>query len=48
MTAMAEVVKDATSHWTDDDRAAVAEYLVTVPPLADEPAPPAKEPAPGG
>jgi mono/diheme cytochrome c family protein len=46
--AMAEVVEDATSHWTDDDRAAVAEYLVTVPPLADEPAPRTKEPAPGG
>ena len=42
--AMAEVVEDATSHWTDDDRAAVAEYLFTVPPLADEPAPPTKKP----
>ena len=28
--AMAEVVDDATSHWTDQDREAVAEYLFTV------------------
>ena len=48
IVAMAEVVKDETSHWTDDDRAAVAEYLATVPPLADEAAPPTKEPAQGG
>jgi mono/diheme cytochrome c family protein len=46
--AMAEVVKDGTSHWTDDDRAAIAEYLFTVPPLADEPAPTTKEPAQDG
>jgi mono/diheme cytochrome c family protein len=46
--AMAEEVEDATSHWTDEDRTAVAEYLFTVPPLADEPAPPEKAPAQGG
>jgi mono/diheme cytochrome c family protein len=46
--AMAEVVEDATSHWTDQDRAALAEYLFTVEPLADEPAPPEEEPAPEG
>jgi len=37
--AMAEVVEDATSHWTDQDREAVAEYLLTVEPREDEPAP---------
>jgi mono/diheme cytochrome c family protein len=36
--AMAEVVEDGTSDWTDQDRAAVAEYLFTVEPLEDEPA----------
>ena len=46
--AMAEVAEDATRHWTDDDRAAVAEYLFTVLLLADEPAPPTKEPAQDG
>lgn len=29
--AMAEVVEDSSSHWTDADRAAVAEYLLTLP-----------------
>lgn len=42
--AMAEVVDDATGHWTDQDREAVAEYLLTVDPLEDAPA--AEEPAP--
>lgn len=37
--AMAEVVKEGTSHWTDEDLRAVAEYLLSLPPLADEPAP---------
>jgi hypothetical protein len=36
---MAEVVEDATSHWTDEDRDAVAEYLFTVEPKEGEPAP---------
>ena len=31
--AMAEVVEDATSHLTPDDRAAIAEYLLSLPPL---------------
>lgn len=29
--AMAEVVENASSHWTDADRAAVAEYLLSLP-----------------
>jgi hypothetical protein len=45
---MAEVVKGATSHWTDQDREAVAEYLLTVEPLVDEPAPTAEQPAQEG
>jgi mono/diheme cytochrome c family protein len=46
--AMAEVVEDATSHWTDQDREAVAEYLLTVEPLEDEPAPAEEAPAQQG
>jgi hypothetical protein len=34
---MAEVVKDATSHLTADDRSAIAEYLQSLPPLEDAP-----------
>ena len=45
---MAEVVEDATSHWTDQDREAVAEYLLTVAPLEDAPAPAEQEPAQEG
>jgi mono/diheme cytochrome c family protein len=37
--AMAEVVEDATSHLTQDDRAAIAEYLLSLPPLEDAAAP---------
>jgi mono/diheme cytochrome c family protein len=44
--AMAEVVEDATSHWTDQDREAVAEYLFTVEPQKGEPAPAEETPAP--
>jgi mono/diheme cytochrome c family protein len=29
--AMAEVVENSSSHWTDEDRAAVAEYLLSLP-----------------
>jgi mono/diheme cytochrome c family protein len=46
--AMAEVVRGATSHWTDQDREAVAEYLFTVEPLEDAPRPAAEEPAEQG
>jgi hypothetical protein len=44
--AMAEVVEDETSHWTDPDREAVAEYLFTVEPQKSEPAPAEEKPAP--
>jgi hypothetical protein len=44
--AMAEVVKDATGHWTKEDLDAVAEYLRTVQPLEGEPAPAPDKPAP--
>ncbi len=37
--AMAEVVEDATSHLTPDDRAAIAEYLLSLPPLQGVPRP---------
>ena len=37
--AMAEVVEDATSHFTPDDRAAIAEYLLSLPPLTGPPRP---------
>jgi hypothetical protein len=33
--AMAEVVEDATSHLTPDDRGAIAEYILSLPPLED-------------
>ena len=46
--AMAEVIKGATSHWTDQDREAVADYLFTVEPLEDAPRPAAEEPAEQG
>jgi mono/diheme cytochrome c family protein len=46
--AMAEVVEDATSHWTDQDRDAVAEYLFTVEPREGAPAPAEGEPAEEG
>jgi hypothetical protein len=46
--AMAEVVEDATSHWTDEDREAVAEYLLTVEAQEDEPKPAEEAPADGG
>ncbi len=35
--AMAEEIKDATSHLTPDDRAAIAEYLMSLPPLQGPP-----------
>jgi mono/diheme cytochrome c family protein len=35
--AMAEEIKDATSHWSAEDRAAVAEYLLSLPPLEGPP-----------
>ncbi len=35
--AMAEVVEDATSHLTPDDRAAIADYLLSLPPLEGPP-----------
>ena len=41
--AMSEVVDDATSHLTADDRNAIAEYLLSVPPLPSAPAPAAAE-----
>jgi mono/diheme cytochrome c family protein len=41
--AMSEVVDDATSHLTAEDRDAIAEYLLSLPPLASAPAP--EEPA---
>ncbi|HEX3207870.1 MAG TPA: cytochrome c [Geminicoccaceae bacterium] len=34
---MAEEIKDASSHYTPEDRAAVAEYLLSLPPLAGPP-----------
>jgi mono/diheme cytochrome c family protein len=37
--AMAEVVDDATSHWTQEDLDAVAEYLLSLEPLEGAPAP---------
>jgi mono/diheme cytochrome c family protein len=44
--AMAEVVEDATSHLTADDRSAIADYLLSLPPLEDAaPAPAAGEPS---
>jgi mono/diheme cytochrome c family protein len=43
--AMAEVVEDATSHLTADDRAAIAEYLLSLPPLEDAAPAAAEEPA---
>lgn len=42
--AMAEVVEDATSHLTADDRKAIAEYLRSLPAQPDAPAPPADQP----
>ncbi len=35
--AMSEVIDDATSHFTPDDRAAIAEYLLSLPPLKGPP-----------
>jgi mono/diheme cytochrome c family protein len=35
--AMGEVIEDATSHLTPDDRAAIAEYLLSLPPLEGPP-----------
>ena len=37
--AMSEVIDDATSHLTADDRNAIAEYLLSLPPLPGAPAP---------
>ena len=37
--AMSEVIDDATGHLTADDRNAIAEYLLSLPPLASAPAP---------
>jgi mono/diheme cytochrome c family protein len=37
--AMSEVVDDATSHWTQEDLDAVAEYLLSLQPLEDAPGP---------
>jgi mono/diheme cytochrome c family protein len=37
--AMSEVVDDDTSHLTADDRNAIADYLLSLPPLAGTPAP---------
>lgn len=45
--AMAAVVDDATSHWTQEDLDAVAEYLLSLEPLEDAPAAPAEPPAEG-
>ena len=42
--AMAEVVDDATSHWMQEDLDAVAEYLLSLEPLADAPAPAEQDP----
>ena len=42
--AMAEVVDDATSHLTADDRNAIAEYLLSLPPLESAPAPAGEQP----
>jgi mono/diheme cytochrome c family protein len=46
--AMAEVVDDATSHWSQEDLDAVAEYLLSVEPLEDAPAPAEQPPAEEG
>ena len=46
--AMAEEVKDATSHWTQEDLDAVAEYLFTVQPVEDAPAPAEAKPGEEG
>ena len=35
--AMSEVVRDSTGHLTAEDRAAIAEYLLSVEPLPDAP-----------
>jgi mono/diheme cytochrome c family protein len=37
--AMSEVVRDSTGHLTPEDRAAIAEYLLSLEPLPDAPAP---------
>jgi mono/diheme cytochrome c family protein len=37
--AMSEVVTDSTGHLTPEDRAAIAEYLLSLEPLANAPAP---------
>jgi hypothetical protein len=34
---MSEVIDDATSHLTADDRNAIAEYLLSLPPLPGAP-----------
>ncbi len=44
--AMAEVIEDATSHLTADDRSAIAEYLLSLPPREGPPR--AANPAPAG
>jgi hypothetical protein len=36
---MSEVVTDSTGHLTPEDRAAIAEYLLSLEPLANAPAP---------
>jgi mono/diheme cytochrome c family protein len=41
--AMSAEVDDATSHFTADDRNAIAEYLLSLPPLPSAPAPAAGE-----
>jgi mono/diheme cytochrome c family protein len=41
--AMAEVVEDATSHLTADDRAAIAGYLLSLPPREDAAPAPAEQ-----
>ena len=33
--SMADVIDDNTSHLTRDDRLAIAEYLKSLPPIAD-------------
>ena len=33
--AMSEVVRDSTGHLTQEDRAAIAEYLLSLEPLPD-------------
>jgi mono/diheme cytochrome c family protein len=42
--AMSEVVDDATSHLTADDRNAIAEYLLSLPPRESAPAPGGEQP----